>query len=160
MLVSIIYTYFPCKIDNYITTVMGNKYYGRFADDSYIIHSDKQYLKDILKLIREKCREFGITINEKKTYIQKLTKPIKFLKVKYILSKTGKVDMIPPKDTFRREKEKLKKISQFRTNDIVIEQYKSWRGTVTETKHIKYKSYHKIQRMDNFVNDILRKEAA
>lgn len=156
----VIGTYFPCKIDNFITTVLGNKYYGRFADDSYIIHRDKQYLKDILNLVREKCKEFGITINEKKTYIQKLTKPVKFLKVKYILSKTGKVDMIPPKDTFKREREKLKKISRFRTNDILIEQYRSWRGTVTKTKYISYKSHHKIQRMDNYFNNIIRREAA
>jgi hypothetical protein len=36
--------YYPTDIDNFCKTVCGLKYYGRYMDDTYIIHNDKEYL--------------------------------------------------------------------------------------------------------------------
>lgn len=37
--------FYPHKLDNYIKIVEGQKYYGRYMDDFYVIHNDKEYLK-------------------------------------------------------------------------------------------------------------------
>ena len=39
-------------IDNYCKIVKCMKYYGRYMDDIYIIHEDKEYLKGLLNDIQ------------------------------------------------------------------------------------------------------------
>ena len=45
--------YYPTRIDNYIKVVKGCKYYGRYMDDLYVIHEDKDFLKKLLEEILE-----------------------------------------------------------------------------------------------------------
>lgn len=59
--------YYPTRIDNYCKIVKGMKYYGRYMDDIYIIHEDKEYLKGLLNDIQGICDELGLFINPKKT---------------------------------------------------------------------------------------------
>lgn len=56
-------------IDNYIKIVRGVKYYAAYMDDSYIVHQDKDFLKEILSEVISESRKIGITVNEKKTRI-------------------------------------------------------------------------------------------
>ncbi len=58
---------YPSRIDNYCKIVKGLKYYGRYMDDTYVIHESKEYLKQLLREITEICNEYGIFINNKKT---------------------------------------------------------------------------------------------
>ena len=50
---------YPTPIDNYIKIVKGVKYYGRYMDDSYIIHKDKEYLEELLKEIIKVADSIG-----------------------------------------------------------------------------------------------------
>ena len=59
---------YPIEIDNYCKIVKGLKYYGRYMDDIYIIHPDKQFLQQLLKEIDNICQKYGIFINYKKDY--------------------------------------------------------------------------------------------
>ena len=99
---------YPVKIDNYIKIVRGCKYYGRYTDDSYIIHENKEFLKDILKNIKKIADELGLVVNDKKTRIVKLSQQFKVLQINYSLTETGRIiKKINPK-SITRERRKLK----------------------------------------------------
>ncbi len=60
------------KVDHYIKEVEQIKCYGRYMDDSYIIHTDKKYLEELLLKIKKKLNEFGVVISKDKTHIHDL----------------------------------------------------------------------------------------
>lgn len=148
---------YPTRIDNYCKIVKGLKYYGRYMDDTYVIHESKEYLKQLLKEITEICNEYGIFINQKKTQIVKLTKTFTFLKVRYNLTETGKVIRRINKDSVTRERRKLKKFRKMLDENRITykeiqEQYNSWRG------NLKYYSAHNVMKnMDRLFNELFIK---
>jgi len=100
--------YFPTRIDNYVKIVRGQKRYGRYMDDMYVICRDREELLSILKGISERATELGLYINERKTRICKLSDTFRYLQIKYRLSETGKViRRINPKSV-TRERRRLK----------------------------------------------------
>ena len=101
--------FFPTKIDTYCKVVRGCKFYGRYMDDIYIIHHDKEFLRSVLDGVREQSAEVGLFINEKKTQIFKLRHGFSFLKVKYNLTETGKIIKRPARDNITRQRRKMKK---------------------------------------------------
>ncbi len=144
--------FYPTRIDNYCKIVRGMKYYGRYMDDSYIIHRSKELLRELLGKIREICKDIGIFINEKKTHIVKLSRTFKFLKTRYFLSDTGKVVKRCNKDYATAERGRLKKFREKLDNgemeyEEIAQQYSSWRGNL---KH--YASYHMLKNMDALYN--------
>ena len=125
--------YYPYPIDNYVKYVRGEKFYGRYMDDWYIMSPSKDTLIDILRNIKGIAVELGIHINEKKTRIVKISSTYKFLQIKYSLTKDGKVikRMNPKRVTALRQK--LKKLAvKVRNGDIEYEwvenMFKSWMG--------------------------------
>ena len=139
---------YPTEIDNFCKIVKRCRYYGRYMDDTYIIHNSKAFLIDLLKDIRTICARLGIVINEKKTQIIKLSDGFTFLKMRYLVTKAGKILVIPCKKTLTRERRKLRKLKQkLNQNKITLaeikEQYKSWRGNIA-----KYNSYKSVRAMD------------
>lgn len=142
------------NMDNYCKIVRGVRYYGGYMDDTYVIHHDKRFLRGLLDGIREVCAGLGIVINEKKTQIIKLLQGFTFLKMRYIITETGKIVVIPCRKSIIRERRKLKKLKsifddrKLSNNDIKL-QYKSWRGNV-----IKYNSRKSIQNMDYFYKSL------
>lgn len=98
----------PYRIDNYIKIVKGCKRYGRYTDDGYVIHKDKEFLKEVFCGIKEIANEYGIIINERKTRIIKLSSFFRFLQTGYCLTETGRlIKKINPKNV-TRERRKLK----------------------------------------------------
>ena len=57
---------------------LGIKYHGRYVDDFYCIHRDKAVLLSAVPKIRVKLAEYGLTLNEKKFYLQHYTKGVQF----------------------------------------------------------------------------------
>lgn len=143
-------------IDNYIKIVRGFKYYGRYMDDFYIIHEDRQALIDILDELKRRYKAVGLEINNKKTQISRLEKPITFLKTILILTDTGKIIKRKCADTFKRERIKLKKFAyKLDAGDMpykaIDNQYRSWRGNVSRKG---YKNYRQVSRMDKLYNEL------
>lgn len=136
--------YYPTRIDNYIKVVKGCKYYGRYMDDLYVIHEDKDFLKKLLEEILEIADELGLTVNRKKTQICRIDKGFTFLKLHHIVTDTGKVIRKPCKKNITRERRKLRKMHKNGVYfDDVLESYKSWRGNM-----LKYNSHRSIRSMD------------
>ena len=101
------------KLDHYIKEVLKIKGYGRYMDDGYLIHKDKQYLKYCLSEIKRICKELDIKLNERKTRIVGLDKGFTYLKIKFTMTPTGKIiKKIFPKSVTRMRR-KLKKFKQF-----------------------------------------------
>ena len=65
------------ELDWYIEE-LGIKYHGRYVDDFYCIHKDKQVLLSAVPKIRAKLAELGLSLNHKKFYFQHYTKGVEF----------------------------------------------------------------------------------
>lgn len=116
----------PLRLDNYIKIVQGNKYYGRYMDDSYIIHKSKEYLEQLLIDIIKIAAEMGITVNTKKTRICKLSDTFVFLQNRYTLTNTGKVVVKISKKRLTRMRRKMKKMPDQVSKKEFEHWYKSW----------------------------------
>lgn len=100
---------YPNKIDHYIKEVERIKGYGRYMDDSYIIHENKKVLEGVLSRIRKLCDDLGIRLNPKKTYITDLKHGFSFLKTRFHFTETGKIIKRPCRKSITYERRKLKK---------------------------------------------------
>ena len=123
----------PNRIDHYVTEVLRPESYGRYMDDFYLVHTSKEYLKDCLACIRRECSCLGITMNERKTGIVKLSHGFTWLKKRISITSTGRIVVKPSRDSVTRERRKLKKMARLVANgEMTVEQvaqsYQSWRG--------------------------------
>lgn len=123
---------FPHSIDFYCKVKQGIKYYGRYMDDVYIIHQDKEYLKRLYHEIVKVADTLKLSFNPKKVKITKLSNTFIFLKGKYRLSQSGKVSYLPCASTIRRTRRRLNRIiKNLSINPENLEYiYDNWRGNV------------------------------
>lgn len=140
--------FFPTRIDTYATVVRGCKRYGRYMDDIYIIHEDKEFLKSVIDGIYSEAKRLKLFINEKKTRIIKLSDTFKFLQFKYSLLDDGRVLKRINQKTITRERRKLKKYKVQLDRGLMpyidIENcYKSWMGNYA--KHMSKLQLKNIQ---------------
>lgn len=123
----------PNPVDHFVNEMLRVEAYGRYMDDSYMIHQSKQYLHLCLSLVIEKCAGLGIKVNQRKTRIVKLSHGFTFLKKKISYGEHGKIVMRPCRESITRERRKLKALARmYRRGEIDFElieqQYASWRG--------------------------------
>jgi hypothetical protein len=150
--------FYPNKLDHYIKEMLRIKYYGRYMDDLYLIHADKSYLEYCLTEIKRVCATLGITVNDKKTRIIKLSDGVLFLKGKYKLLQSGKILRLPGKDSAKRMRRKLKKFKKLidagkmKYTDLRAA-YQSWRGNYQK----RFNSRYMILRMDALYNELFIK---
>ena len=146
--------FFPNQIDHLIKEQLHIKGYGRYMDDSYLIHEDIEHLRHCLDVIKAECGKLGIEINTKRTVITPLDKGFTYLKKRVCLQANGRVSMrlIRKNITARRRKLKAQKrcLDAGKLSMRTIEQsYQSWRGYAA-----KYDSYHTLQNMDKLYHDL------
>lgn len=138
----------PNKADHYAKEVLRIKGYGRFADDTYLIHPDIKYLEECLEKLREIYASLGIIVNEKKTRIVDLKHGFTFLKTRFFITETGRIIKKPCRKSITRERHKLKKQAKLveagvLTFDDVRCSYASWRGSMEHRD-----AYRTLQSMD------------
>lgn len=144
-------------MDHYIKEKLGIKYYGRYMDDFYLIHSDKDYLKRCRKEIEDHVATLGLTLNNK-TQIFPLKNGIDFLGFHTYLTETGKVIRKIRRKSKNNVRRKLKtfkkKIEQGEmTKESVNHSYNSWKGHARNGN-----CYHLIQNMDTYYNAIFTED--
>jgi hypothetical protein len=141
--------YYPNMLDYFIKEKLRIKFYGRYMDDLYLIHRDKQFLEHCLSEIQKVCAALKITVNMKKTCITKLSHGLIFLKGKYSLLESGKVLRLPCRDSPIRMKRKLKKFKTLleagKMNFMDVRNaYQSWRGAFKK----RFQAYKKVSKID------------
>lgn len=110
--------YYLSAMDHYIKEVLKIKYYGRYMDDFYLIHPDKEYLKYCLKEIKRIIGDLGLELN-KKSSIYPIKNGITFLGFRQKLKKTGKVVVCVKKASRKRNKRRLKKLKKQYENGLI-----------------------------------------
>ena len=125
------------------------KYYGRYMDDFYVILSDKQRLKEILKDIRALMDGWGLELNQK-TGIFPLRNGIDFLGFHTYLTSTGKVVRKVRAKSIDNMKRKIRKFRGLvdrgkMTLESVSQSYASWTGHISHGN-----TYHLRQNMDAY----------
>ena len=141
--------YYPNALDHFVKEKLRVKFYGRYMDDLYLIHRDKQFLENCLAEIKKVCASLYISVNLKKTCIVKLSHGLIFLKGKYSLLESGKVLRIPCRDSPLRMKRKLKKykilLEAGKMSFMDIRNaYQSWRGAFKN----RFQAYEKVLKID------------
>jgi hypothetical protein len=121
--------------DHTIKDKWGIKYYGRYMDDFYIIHEDKEELKKILQKIEDYVSGMKLSLNEK-TQIFPLRHGINFLGFRTFLSRSGKVVRKLRNKSKNKMRRKIKKYRNFfdkkiMTIEDVVFSYVSWRGHIS-----------------------------
>lgn len=149
---------YPNKLDHYCKEVLRVRYYGRYMDDTYLIHKDKKHLEHCLTEIKRICDELGIKLNAKKTCIVPLDEGFWFLKGKYILLPSGKIVCKAKRDGIIRMKRKLKSFKKkydlgLMPKEDVYTSYQSFRSHL-----LHFDSYYLVKNMDNFYKGLFHEE--
>lgn len=133
------------RLDHYIKEVCRIKGYGRYMDDGYLIHPSKEHLKRCLNGIRKICGALGITLNEKKTQIVKLSHGFTYLKVRYFLLPSGKVVKKLHHGSVTRMRQKLRAFRRKVAEGKMSRQdvYQSWQSWRSYAAH--FNAYRTIQ---------------
>lgn len=137
-------------LDHFIKEKLRIKHYGRYMDDFYLIHEDKEYLRYCMEQIKIQCEKYGFVLNKKKTRIAPLRNGVKFLKTKFFLTETGRVvrKMNPKSPIKMRRKLRIFRRwideGKFTLKDVETA-YQSWRGHM-----IRGDSALVLRKMDTF----------
>ncbi len=142
-------------LDHFIKERLKIKMYGRYMDDFYLIHEDKEYLKYCLLEIKKYLQPLNLELNNK-TNIFPLKNGIDFLGFHTYLTDNGKVIRKVRRKSKNNVKRKLKKFRKMLDEDKItlfqVEQsYQSWRGHAS-----KGNTYHLINDMDNFFKNLFK----
>lgn len=125
----------PSPLDHLGERWRGIEASGRYMDDSYFIALDKDTLWRFLDAARALCSSLGITINERKTKVVKLTRGFTFLKKRFRFTESGRIVVTPIPKSLARERRKLRIHSRMvAEGSMTLEQayvsYMSFRGSL------------------------------
>lgn len=142
-------------MDCMITGELGIRYYGRYMDDFFLIHHDKEYLKTCLEAIRIMVESLGLSLNGK-TQIVPFRKGIRFLGFHHYVTRDGKYIRKITGDNKRKIRKKLrKKAKQVKSGEMkkekFMESYESWKNHALHGNCIKL-----CHSMDGFVVELLK----
>lgn len=146
------------RLDHFIKEVLRIKENARYMDDGYLIHPSKEYLQKCLKEINSICDSLGIVLNKKKTQIIKLSHGFTWLKIRFFLTKTGKVIRKIYKHSVTVQRRKLKKLrikldkGKIEFADIA-QSFQSWKAYASN-----FNAYYTIKNMENLYNQLFYKE--
>lgn len=146
------------RLDHYIKEVLRVKCYCRYMDDGYLIHPSKEFLTKCLDAIKAICQILGITLNQKKTQIVKLSHGFRWLKVRYYLTETGKVVRKIYKRSLTRMRRKLKALHRkyiegIATFSQITTSFQCWLAYAT-----KFHSYHTRNTLISLFDDLFTEE--
>jgi retron-type reverse transcriptase len=142
-------------LDHFIKEKLGIKYYGRYMDDFYLIHEDKEYLKHCRGEIEKHIEGLGLYLNSK-TNVFPLKNGIDFIGFHLYLTDTGKVIRKIRRKSKNNVRRKLKKFKVLLDAEKITPKevqcsYVSWRGHAQ-----KGNTYHLVRNMDALYNKLFK----
>lgn len=151
--------FYTSGLDHFVKERLRVKGYGRYMDDSYLIHEDKKYIEHCRDEIFRECDKLKIQINPKKVKLIQLSDQFTFLKKRIRLTESGKVTMRPIKDNFKRRRRNLKTQKRLldegkMTGSQIETSYKTWRSYAVKNGAPK----KTIKSMDRLYQSLFGKE--
>ena len=124
--------------------------YDRYMDDFRFIGS-LENCKEALAVIRKWAGDMNLKISEKKTFIQKLDKPVAFLGFTYLLHENGRVTVKRIRSKTNREKRRLRRMKEKGVPlERVADHYQCVRAVY------KKGTRSSMMRMDKYYNSLFR----
>ena len=147
--------YYLNSVDTWIKVVCGEKYYGRYMDDIYVISDSKTHLHELLDGIRKQLSDLKLEVNERKTNITKLTHGFTFLQLKYSFNGNHIVKRLTH-EKLARERRRLRAFRRLADRGEMTEVkayncYKSWRQSALKDSNACWDS---IQSIDKLFRDL------
>ena len=142
------------EMDVAVTQVFGIKYYGRYMDDFYLIHHDKEKLKYCLGYLQILLSNLKLELNGK-TQIIPFRKGIKYLGFHHYVADDGKYIRKLTGEKKRSIRRKLKKKAALvkagrMSEKKFMNDYKCWKA------HVKHGNCVKLcSSMDKYVEELL-----
>lgn len=149
--------FYLSEMDHWIKEDLRIKYYGRYVDDFFLIHHDKEYLKYCWKEIEKYLDTIGLKLN-KKTQILPIKNGIDILGFHIYVTDTGKIIMKLRQRSKCRMKRKLKKMKE-KLNDNVITRndiFASWQAWNSHASH--GNTYYMRKKIKNIYEEIINSE--
>lgn len=147
--------YYPNKIDHHIKEKLHIKGYGRYMDDSYIIHEDMEYLKYCLQVVESMAAELGLKLNRRRVQIVQLAGGhFEYLKKRIHVTETGKIVMRPNRKNITKRRRLLRKhrhkLEQGKIQFKIIRgSQQSWKGYVKRLD-----AYRSVKTMDEYFDKL------
>lgn len=143
-------------LDHFITSELGIEFYGRYMDDFYLVHHDKQYLKWCLECIREMVSTLNLSLNGK-TQICPFKNGISFTGFHHYISKDGKYIRKLKNENKRKIRKKIRVWAKLvksgkMTERKFYEKYNAWGNHALHGNCIKL-----CHSMDLLVKELLEK---
>lgn len=142
-------------MDKFITGELGIQYYGRYMDDFYLIHHDKEYLRYCLEGIQMMVESLNLKLN-KKTQIVPFKNGLLYLGFHHYVTHYGKYIRKLKSDKKRQAKKKFKRMASLvKSGKISGEEfekrYRAWKN------HVSHGNCKKLMfSMDNYVKGLLK----
>lgn len=141
-------------MDHMITGELGIALYGRYMDDFYLIHHDKEYLKWCLECIKEMVNSLGLSLNGK-TQIVPFRCGIGFLGFHHYVTVDGKYIRKLKGEKKRSIKKKIRRwiktVHKGKMTEVDFQKrYGAWKNHASHGNCIKL-----IRSMDLYVEELL-----
>ena len=144
-------------VDCMITGELGIAEYGRYMDDFYLFHQNKEYLKWCLDCIRELLESLGLELNGK-TQIIPFRKGIRFLGFHHYMTADGKYIRKITGENKRKIKKRLNKwVREVKNGKMekskMEEKFSSWKNHALHGNCIKL-----VHSMDLYVEKLFKEQ--
>lgn len=144
-------------LDHFVTGELGISFYGRYMDDFYLIHSNKEYLKWCLVCIKQFVDNLGLSLNGK-TQIIPFKNGLLFTGFHHYITANGKYIRKLNGVNKRRIRKKIRVWAKLVNSDKMSEQkfyekYNAWKNHAMHGNCIKL-----CHSMDLYVKEVLKHE--
>lgn len=141
-------------MDKLIKNELGIEFYGRYMDDFYLIHPDKDYLKYCLEVITEYLKTLDLTLNGK-TQIFPFKNGVSYLGFHTYITNTGKAIRKLKNENKRNAQRKFLKMAKLVVKGSLsikkfYDSYNAWKNHISHGN-----CYHLSKVMDDKINNIL-----
>ena len=143
-------------MDKLIKHELGIEFYGRYMDDFYLIHPDKEYLRYCLEMITEYLKTLDLTLNGK-TQIFPFKNGVDYLGFHTYITENGKVIRKLKNENKRNAQKKYLRMAKLvNTGKLPKEKFdtsfNAWKN------HISHGNCHKLlQGFENKLSDLINK---
>lgn len=142
-------------VDKLVQWELGIEYYGRYMDDFYLIHPNKEYLKYCLEVIQVYLDTLGLTLNGK-TQIFPVKNGVSYLGFHTYLTRDGKVIRKLKNKNKRRARKKYVRMAEQVADGKISEEtfaaaYGAWKN------HISHGNCNRLgKQMDRKIKETLK----